>query len=159
MEATFNVGFSTYDGTVSASKRWGGERQTFQINPGLPDSYEQLLHEVSFRTPQPAAALPDFMLLMRTLLSGAKPIPNLQVLSDPPRLQRAIGVRYVKATERQSHYFHTTLPLQFDAMLHFDRTSHLRPLMPAAREVQIEEEAEDAGARPASEDEDEEMEG
>ena len=75
------------------------------------------------------------MLLTRSLSSAAKPIPNLQVLSDPPRLQRAIGVRYVKATERQSHYFHTTLPLQFDAMLHFDRTSHLRPLMTAARDA------------------------
>ena len=122
-------------------------------------SLEQLLHEVSFRTPQPAAALPAFMLLLRSLAPSTKLSAAVRLLHSPPRLQRAIGVQYVKATERQAHYFHTTLPLQFDAMLHFDRTSHLRPLMPAAREAQIEHEAEDAGARPASEDEDDEMEG
>ena len=44
------------------------------------------------------------------------------------RLQRAIGVLYRPQTERQSHYFHTQLPEQFDAMIHFDRTSAVHPL-------------------------------
>ena len=33
------------------------------------------------------------------------------------RLQRAIGVIYLPETERVSHYFHTNLPRQFDAMM------------------------------------------
>jgi erythromycin esterase-like protein len=153
------VGFSTYDGSVSAARRWDGARETMSVNPGLAESYEQLLHEVSFRTPQPAAALPAFMLLLRSLAPTTKLSAAVRLLHSPPRLQRAIGVQYVKQTERQSHYFRAVLPQQFDAMLHFDRTSYLRPLMAADTEMQIEEEAEDADIRPASEDEDEEMEG
>ena len=53
--ASFSVGFSTYDGSVSAARRWDGARETMSVNPGLAESYEQLLHEVSFRTPQPAS--------------------------------------------------------------------------------------------------------
>jgi erythromycin esterase-like protein len=44
------------------------------------------------------------------------------------RLQRAIGVLYLPQTERQSHYYHTQLPRQFDAMIHFDRTTAVVPL-------------------------------
>jgi erythromycin esterase-like protein len=45
-----------------------------------------------------------------------------------PRLERAIGVIYLPETERQSHYFHASLPSQFDAVLHFDHTQAVRPL-------------------------------
>ena len=45
-----------------------------------------------------------------------------------PRLQRAIGVVYRPRTERQSHYFETTLPDQFDAIIHIDHTRALEPL-------------------------------
>jgi hypothetical protein len=45
-----------------------------------------------------------------------------------PRLERAIGVIYRPETERQSHYFHASLPDQFDAVLHFDETRALKPL-------------------------------
>jgi erythromycin esterase-like protein len=44
------------------------------------------------------------------------------------RLQRAIGVIYRPETERQSHYFETTLAEQFDAMIHIDETNALAPL-------------------------------
>ena len=95
------------------------------------------------------------MLLLRSLAPTTKLSAAVRLLHSPPRLQRAIGVQYVKATERQSHYFRAVLPQQFDAMLHFDRTSYLQPLMAADTEMQIEKSAEDAGARPAfSDDED-----
>ena len=45
-----------------------------------------------------------------------------------PRLQRAIGVIYAPETERQSHYFYTTLPNQFDGIIHFQETLALEPL-------------------------------
>lgn len=44
------------------------------------------------------------------------------------RLERAIGVIYAPQTERLSHYFYATLPEQFDAVLHFDRSQAVRPL-------------------------------
>ena len=52
----------------------------------------------------------------------------LRSLAAPRRLQRAIGVIYRPETERQSHYFYTRLPDQFDAVIHFDETHALEPL-------------------------------
>lgn len=50
------------------------------------------------------------------------------------RLQRAIGVIYRPESERLSHYFTARLPEQFDAVMHIDRTSALRPLETWARD-------------------------
>ena len=47
---------------------------------------------------------------------------------DVVRLGRAIGVIYLPATERQSHYFHVRPADQFDAIIHVDRTRALEPL-------------------------------
>lgn len=44
------------------------------------------------------------------------------------RLQRAIGVIYRPQTERQSHYFHSRVADQFDAVIHIDETRVLEPL-------------------------------
>jgi protein-L-isoaspartate(D-aspartate) O-methyltransferase len=45
-----------------------------------------------------------------------------------PRLERAIGVIYRPETERESHYFHAQLPLQFDEYIWFDTTHAIAPL-------------------------------
>ena len=45
-----------------------------------------------------------------------------------PRLERAIGVIYLPATERVSHYFEACLPDQFDAVIHIDETRAVVPL-------------------------------
>ena len=52
----------------------------------------------------------------------------LRPLASKRRLQRAIGVIYRPETERQSHYFYTRLPDQFDALIHLDQTRALEPL-------------------------------
>jgi erythromycin esterase-like protein len=44
------------------------------------------------------------------------------------RLGRAIGVIYLPATERQSHYYHVRPVDQFDAIIHIDHTRALEPL-------------------------------
>ena len=44
------------------------------------------------------------------------------------RLERAIGVIYRPETERQSHYFHATLPDQFDLWVWFAETTAVKPL-------------------------------
>ena len=44
------------------------------------------------------------------------------------RRQRAVGVRYVKATEATSHYVQASLTAQFDAWIHVDRSAALTPL-------------------------------
>lgn len=106
------IGFSTYDGTVTAASEWGGRAERKQVRPALADSYESVFHDVGIE---------------RFLLNLRGDSELREALMDR-RLQRAIGVLYLPQTERQSHYFHTQLPEQFDAMIHFDRTTAVVPL-------------------------------
>ena len=108
------VGFSTHHGTVTAASEWDGVAQRKRVRPGLEGSYEDLFHQVG----EPRFWLP---------LADE---PALAELLREKRLQRAIGVIYQPHTERMSHYFHTRLPSQFDAMIHIDETQALRPLVP-----------------------------
>jgi erythromycin esterase-like protein/predicted phosphoribosyltransferase len=110
------VGFSTYQGTVTAATDWGSVAERKQVRPALAGSYEAVFH---------AADTKPFLLTWRDndLLAA-----NLRA----PRLERAIGVIYRPETERQSHYFHARLPDQFDAVLHFDETRAVKPLETSA---------------------------
>lgn len=108
----FGIGFSTYSGRVTAARDWGDPAERRHVRPGLPGSYEELLH---------AGKLPRFWLDLRERNDAT------EVLREP-RLQRAIGVIYRPETERQSHYFETCLPEQFDALIHLDETRALEPL-------------------------------
>jgi erythromycin esterase-like protein len=103
------IGYTTAHGTVTAASDWGDPMEIKRVRPALPDSYEHLFHEL---------AVPRFFL----------PIRDGRHLMMKPRLERAIGVIYRPETERQSHYFHASLSSQFDAVLHFDHTSAVRPL-------------------------------
>ncbi|MDR6537652.1 erythromycin esterase family protein [Variovorax soli] len=108
----FNVGFTTAYGEVTAASAWDRDAERKRVNPPLDGSIEALLHETG---------LGRFALILR----------NNEVLAESlrhARLQRAIGVIYAPATERQSHYFHARVAEQFDALVHLDRTSALDPL-------------------------------
>lgn len=106
------VGFTTATGTVTAASDWGGPAERKTVRPPLPGSYEHLFA---------ATGLPAFFL---TLRGGSDAVQAL----TPRRLERAIGVIYRPETERLSHYFHASLPHQFDAVLHYDRTRAVEPL-------------------------------
>jgi erythromycin esterase-like protein len=106
------VGFSTYEGTVTAASDWGGPAERKRVRPGLNGSYEALFH---------GTGLPRFMLLLDKLGEAAGGLRE-------PRLQRAIGVVYRPETERYSHYFEVELPAQFDAIIHLDETRALEPI-------------------------------
>jgi erythromycin esterase-like protein len=99
------IGFTTYTGTVTAASQWGGPAERMRVRAALPGSWEELFHEQD----RPA------FLLDAQRLHGR-------------RLERAIGVIYQPQTERISHYFHTRLADQFDAVIHLDETSALEPL-------------------------------
>lgn len=107
------IGMSTYTGTVTAASEWGGIAERKTVQPGLPNSVEELLHETG---------TDPFYVKMRD--DGR---PSAEPLDDV-RLGRAIGVIYLPATERQSHYFHVRPADQFDAMIHIDDTRALEPL-------------------------------
>jgi erythromycin esterase-like protein len=106
------IGFTTYQGTVTAASGWGGPTERKKVRPALPGSYEALFH---------ASGLDRFVLP----LEGAHPaLAPLRV----ERLERAIGVIYLPASERQSHYFQGRLADQYDAVIHIDRTRAVEPL-------------------------------
>lgn len=105
------VGFSTYDGRVTAASDWGAVAERKHVRPALPGSHEARLHDVPTR---------NFWL--DTSVAQAR--EELRVR----RLERAIGVIYRPETERQSHYFEASLGDQFDAVIHMDRTRALEPL-------------------------------
>lgn len=106
------VGFTTYDGSVTAAHEWGDAPRRRRVRPALPESGEALMH---------ATGIPAFLLLPDTQLDAAE-------LLHQPRLHRAIGVIYRPETERASHYLHTRLADQFDALIHLDRTHAVHPL-------------------------------
>jgi erythromycin esterase-like protein len=100
------VGFSTYEGAVTAASDWGGPAERKRVRPGLPGSWEASLHELG---------------------------DEFAVVADEPalrelRLQRAIGVIYRPESERQSHYFEAVPAEQFDLLIHLDQTRALEPL-------------------------------
>jgi len=107
----FLVGFTTFDGTVTAADDWDEPPRLMQVRPALAGSYEALFHEVR---------VPRFMLDLRD--------PEVAEALLPSRLERAIGVVYLPRTERASHYFHSRLPDQFDAVIHLDQTRAVAPL-------------------------------
>jgi erythromycin esterase-like protein len=105
------VGFTTFDGTVTASTEWGGPAERKRVRTASADSHEALLHQSG---------------TARFWLDMAQPAVH-EVLTIP-RLERAIGVIYRPQTERGSHYFHARLSDQFDAVVHLDHTRAVEPL-------------------------------
>jgi erythromycin esterase-like protein len=105
------VGFTTYEGTVTAASTWDAPAERKGVRPALAGSYEALFHE---------AGKPRFLL---DLTSGeaARALKR-------PMLERAIGVIYRPETERMSHYFEASLADQFDAVIHIDETRAVEPL-------------------------------
>jgi len=106
------VGFTTYEGTVTAATHWGGAALRRRVRPGLAGSLEALLHSLR---------MPAFTLVP---LPGGPAARALQRI----RIARAIGVIYRPETERQSHYFTARAADQFDAIVHIDRTRAVEPL-------------------------------
>ena len=108
-----SIGFTTYDGTVTAASNWDTHEGRKVVRPALTGSIESLLHDVGL--PQCTMDLHD------ERLGGF----------TTPLLERAIGVIYRPQTERQSHYFQARITDQFDALIHVDRSTALVPLEPS----------------------------
>ena len=108
-----SIGFTTFEGTVTAASNWDDAAERKFVRPALGGSVEYLLH---------AVGLPVFVLFMDDQQLGG---------FVSPLLERAIGVIYRPQTERQSHYFSARLSEQFDALIHVDRTTALVPLEPS----------------------------
>jgi len=106
------VGFTTNTGTVTAADDWGGPAERKMVRPALPESVEELFHQVGVK---------EFMFAFHAAARTAEVL-------RPARLERAIGVIYRPQTERQSHYFRARAADQFDAVIHIDDTRALEPI-------------------------------
>jgi erythromycin esterase-like protein len=111
-DETFLLGFTTHTGSVTAATDWDGPAELKKVVPSRPDSFEYLFHD---------SGLENFLLPIRGR-------DKVQAALAERRLERAIGVIYRPDTERVSHYFHTDLVRQFDAVIHLDQTSAVKPL-------------------------------
>ncbi|MFN8050161.1 MAG: erythromycin esterase family protein [Acidimicrobiales bacterium] len=121
----FLVGFGTHQGTVAAATDWGGPMEIKSVRPSLPGSYERLCHDSS---------VPAFALHLREPRR-----PEIREELATPMLERAIGVIYRPETERQSHYFLSSLPEQFDEYIWIDETTavHALPALPEPGEADL----------------------
>lgn len=97
------IGMTVHAGTVRCARGWDEPALVATMPPGVPGSWELLLHASGFpRFYVGAAAL-------RRALGG-----------DAERLQRAIGAVYRAEVERHRHYQLSRLADQFDVVVHVD---------------------------------------
>ncbi|MHB1167888.1 MAG: protein-L-isoaspartate(D-aspartate) O-methyltransferase [Longimicrobiales bacterium] len=108
------IGFGTHTGTVAAASDWGEPMQIMNVRPSHPHSYEHVAYE---------SGVARFLLPLRSDDDSA-----LRDALLPERLERAIGVIYRPDTELQSHYFHASLPHQFDEWIWFDESTAVTPV-------------------------------
>jgi len=108
------IGFSTYEGTVTAASEWDAPAEHKRVRPAIAGSHEALLHETGIER---------FLLPLR----DEGPARDAMLVR---RLERAIGVIYLPHSERRSHYFSAQMARQFDAVIHIDRSTAVTPLDP-----------------------------
>ncbi len=107
------VGFGTYEGSVTASDAWGDRPRHLPVPQAMPESFDNVFHQTG---------LERFLLLTKPLREHDK----ADGLNDW-RGQRAIGVVYHPEYER-GNYVPTMLADRYDAYIHLDRTTAVRPL-------------------------------
>jgi len=110
---SFLLGFTTHAGSVTAADDWDLPPRRMRIVPSRDDSIERLLHDAD--DGRYALALREAPAELREALAR-------------PLLERAIGVVYRPDSERWSHYFRARVARQFDAVVHLDTTTALKPL-------------------------------
>jgi len=108
------VGFSSYEGTVTAAPQWGARLQRMTVPPARPDSHEALLHQLGAADP---------LLLIFPEDRGGDWLAAR-------RGHRAIGVVYDPRRDPYGNWVPTVMGGRYDALIHIDRTAALHPLQP-----------------------------
>jgi erythromycin esterase-like protein len=110
--STFLVGFTTYEGAVTAASSWGGAPEDKPLAPAVEGSYEHLFHQLG---------LARFVVRLKD---------NPPEVLRGPRPERAIGVVFAPSQERLGNYLEARMAEQFDAVIHVDRSTRVLPLGP-----------------------------
>jgi erythromycin esterase-like protein len=103
---------TTYQGTVTASSGWNAPVERKRIEPGPPESYEALFHEVGE---------PAFLLMLRQPHAATEEIGT-------PRFHREIGAIYKPEKGGLAELMVSPLAAHFDVLIHLDETTALEPL-------------------------------
>eukprot|EP01111_Echinosteliopsis_oligospora_P014213 TRINITY_DN5305_c0_g1_i2.p1 TRINITY_DN5305_c0_g1~~TRINITY_DN5305_c0_g1_i2.p1 ORF type:complete len:438 (-),score=92.58 TRINITY_DN5305_c0_g1_i2:56-1369(-) len=119
---TYNVGFSSYEGTVTGADEWDEPGQVFNLRPAMNGSYEYMFHQIAQQ------GAPDFSLRFRTNVDRLSPAETRlsKAFQDFELLQRAVGVVYKPSHEMESHMFNAKVSSQFDMLIHIDRTTAVK---------------------------------
>ena len=104
------VGFSSYEGSVIASRKWGGRIEEMVVPRAMEGSVEDVLHRDSAE---------DKLMMFDS--------DYLQMKFGRYMGHRAIGVVYHPEYER-GNYVPTLLSSRYDAMLYLDKTEALHPI-------------------------------
>ncbi|HEY3519357.1 MAG TPA: protein-L-isoaspartate(D-aspartate) O-methyltransferase [Gammaproteobacteria bacterium] len=113
-DSCYSVGFGTDHGTVAAANDWDAPVEIMRVRPAHEASYERVCHDTR---------LPGFLMPLRQPKTD-----DVRAALLTERLERAIGVIYRPESELASHYFHASLPRQFDEWIWFDETTAIDPL-------------------------------
>jgi len=105
------VGFSGYQGSVIAARRWEAPMQVLNCPKGREGSWEDVLHRVSTED---------------KLLIFAPNFASDEMMEE--RGHRAIGVVYHPEDEHRGNYVATVMPRRYDALMYLNQTQALHPL-------------------------------
>lgn len=106
----FLIGFTTYEGKVMAGSSWGAPMKEMTIPPAIPNSIEYKLNQVD---------QDSFYIIFD---DEDRKEENLKTLGN-----RAVGVVYNPRGDRRQ-FVPTIIPLRYDALIFFKKTSALRVL-------------------------------
>jgi len=129
LDKSMCIGFTTYDGSVTASNEWDSPCEFKLVNQGIDGSVEQLFHRAAIQEPNQFENN-NFVVVFRSTGSSDVQAEEELVdeLSSKKFEERFIGVIYRPKTERRSHYQHVKVAKQFDVVIHVDKSKALRPL-------------------------------
>lgn len=109
------IGFTTYKGSVIASRAWDGKVEVMEVPSAKEGSLEDVLHQCV-----PIVGSKQFAFMLEDVHPHS-------ILNDF-RGHRAIGVVYHPKFEGVGNYVPTVLTKRYDGMIFFDETSALTPL-------------------------------
>jgi len=112
-EGAVLIGFGTDRGTVTAATAWNGAPETLDVNTSLPGSWGALMREAG----------PDRFLLDLRKVQG----PLAEALAAE-RIERYIGVLYMRQTELPSHYVASAIGQEYDAYIWLEETRAVEPV-------------------------------
>jgi putative phosphoribosyl transferase len=115
LENVYLLGFSSYHGSVTAGKAWGGKEEKMFLPKAQKGSYEDYFH-------QAAMNMHADKLLMR--FDKLNKDSNLYKKLG----HRAVGVVYDPAHESRGNYVPTKMADRYDAMIFIDETTAVEPL-------------------------------